>query len=278
MIKTYEPDNSLKKGSFLIFSEIYMEIKNNHWLISQLFMRDFKALYKQSFIGILWIFIIPFFSVGTFIVLNQAGIFDIGEVNAPYPIYAVFGIASWQLFSSGLMSSSNSLVNAGSMVTKINFSKKSLIIASMGRPIVSFLVQFGLLLTLFVVFGYKPSIAIFLTPLLLAPIMLFGLGFGFIFSILYGIMRDIGNVISLFLTFFMFLTPVLYAKPTDGILGTLTTYNPMYYLISIPRELILTGATHEWEGFMLSAILSLITFILCIFFFHISESKIAERI
>ncbi|MBU4305805.1 MAG: ABC transporter permease, partial [Candidatus Omnitrophica bacterium] len=61
---TYEPDNSLKKGYGNIFGEIFNEIINNRWLIYQLFRRDFLALYKQSFIGILWAFIIPLISVG----------------------------------------------------------------------------------------------------------------------------------------------------------------------------------------------------------------------
>ena len=53
-IITYEPDNSLKKGYFSIFSEIFNEIKDNRWLTWQLFKRDFLALYKQSFFGVFW--------------------------------------------------------------------------------------------------------------------------------------------------------------------------------------------------------------------------------
>lgn len=277
-ITTYEPDNSLKKGYLAIFSEIFSELKKNRWLTYQLFKRDFFAVYKQSFIGVLWALIVPLVSVGTFIVLNQAGVFVIGDIGVPFPIFAILGMAFWQLFSAGLIKSSNSLVNAGSMITKINFSKKSLVIASTGQSIVSFLIQLVLVGLLFVYYGIAPHIAILLIPILVIPIMLLTLGLGFILSLLNGIMRDIGNMLGVILTFLMFLTPVLYARPTTGILAHITTYNPLHYLVSVPRHLVLMGTIPEWKGFLLASILSVIIFVVCLVVFHLTETRVAERI
>ena len=278
IITTYEPDNSLKKGYLSIFSEILNEFKKNKWLTYQLFKRDFFALYKQSFIGVLWAFIIPLVSVGTFIILNRSGIFSIGDINVPYPIYAILGIAFWQLFSTGLITSSNSLVKAGSMIVKINFSKKSLVIASAGQSIVSFLIQITLVIILFIYYKITPSSAILLIPLFMIPIMLLTIGLGFIFSLLNGIVRDIGNILSILMTFLMFLTPILYAKPSTGILARITDYNPLYYLTSVPRELALTGTISEWKGFLISSTISIFIFIICLIVFHLTETRVAERI
>jgi lipopolysaccharide transport system permease protein len=110
------------------------------------------------------------------------------------------------------------------------------------------------------------------------PIMLFTLGLGFILSLLNGIVRDIGNMLSILMTFLMFLTPVLYARPKTGILATVTNYNPLYYLISVPRELVLTGTFYDREGFFISSILSIAVFFVCILIFHLTEARIAERI
>jgi lipopolysaccharide transport system permease protein len=277
-ITTYEPDNSLKKGYIFIFSEIFNELRRNRWLTYQLFKRDFFAIYKQSFIGVFWALIIPLVSVGTFIVLNQSGIFNIGDIDVPYPIYAILGMAFWLLFSAGLVASSNSLVSAGGMITKINFSKKSLVIAATGQSIVAFLIQLAFVAILFVYYWIAPSIASLLVPIIIIPIMLFTLGLGFILSLFNGVVRDIGNMLSLFLTFLMFLTPVMYAKPTTGILATLTNYNPLYYLILAPRDLILTGKITEWKGFLISSILSVIVFMVCLVVFHLTETRVAERI
>jgi lipopolysaccharide transport system permease protein len=277
-ITTYEPDNSLKRGYLSIFVEIFIEFKKNRWLTYQLFRRDFVAAYKQSFMGILWALILPLISVCAFIILNRAGIFSIGEVKAPYPIYAILGMSFWQLFSGGLLASSNSLVAAGTMLTKINFSKKSLVIASMGRPFVSFLIQFVLVALLFVYYGMMPTIAIFLIPIVIVPILLLTIGLGFILSLVNGVVRDIGNIMGVLLTFLMFLTPVLYAKPTVGILADATKYNPLYYLVSAPRDLALTGKISELSGFFITAIVTVIIFIACLIIFHLTETRVAERI
>lgn len=277
-VKTYEPDNILKHGYFSIFKRIFQEIVRNRWLTFQLFKRDFFAIYKQSFIGVLWAIIIPFVSVGTFVILNRSGVFNIGSIKTPYAIYAIFGMAIWQIFSTGLIASSNSLIKAGSMIVKINFSKKSLVIASLCQSILSFLIQFLVCLILFFYYGISPKIYILLLPILIIPIFLLTLGLGFIFSILNGIMRDIGNALSILITFLMFLTPVLYAKPKTGLLTKISFYNPLYYLVSFPRDLILAGNANELNGYIISTIFAFIILLVCIFVFHLSETRIAERI
>jgi len=277
-ITTYEPDNSLKKGYFSVFGEIFKELRQSRWLTWQLFKRDFFSLYKQSFIGILWALIVPLVSVGTFIILNRAGIFKIGAINVPYPIYAILGMAFWQLFATGLINSSNALVKAGSMIVKINFSKKSLVIASWAQSIIAFLVQLVLLVVLFVFYQRSPNMNALWIPLAIIPLILLTLGLGFMLSFLNGIMRDIGNMLSMFITFLMFLTPVLYAKPTIGMLASISKYNPLYYLVSVPRELILRGTISELKGFIISSILSVIVFVACLLVFHLTETRVAERI
>ncbi|MEJ2307671.1 MAG: hypothetical protein P8Y30_09095 [candidate division WOR-3 bacterium] len=129
--------------------EIIWELTHNKWLTFQLFKRDFFAVYKQSLVGFFWAFIVPIVSVGTFIILNRSGILEFGKIEVPYPIYAILGMAFWQLFSTGLITTSNSLVKAGSMLVKINFSKKSLVIASATQSLIAFIVQMVLVGILF---------------------------------------------------------------------------------------------------------------------------------
>ncbi len=228
--------------------------------------------------GFLWAFIVPLVSVGSFIVLSNAGLFTIGNIDVPYPIYAILGMAFWQLFSMGLIASTNSLVNAGSMITKINFSKKSLVLASVGQSLISFMAQFGLVCVLFLYYHKTPDASILLVPLLILPIIMLTLGLGFILSLLNSIMRDTGSMISLMMTFLMFLTPILYVKPASGVLATITMYNPLYYLISAVRELILAGTIAEPRGFAISVSISIAIFTVSLVIFHLTERRVAERI
>jgi lipopolysaccharide transport system permease protein len=277
-LTTYEPDNSLKKGYLLIFKEIGSEIMKNRWLTYQLFRRDFLTIYGQSIFGVLWAFVIPILSVSTFIILSVSGLFNVGTINVPYPIYALVGLSFWQLFSAGVVAGSNSLVKAGSLIVKINFSKKSLVISSMGQPLVSLLIQLGLAIFFFVFYGILPNASILLIPVLILPMILITLGLSFILSIMNGVVRDFGNLISIGITFLLLLTPVMYAKPTTGALAWITNYNPLYYLVSVPRDLILRGATTEWIGFVISTLLSAVLFIICLVAFHLTETRLAERI
>jgi len=275
---TYEPDNSLKKGYRSLFSEIFSELNKSRWLIFQLFKKDFVALYKQSFIGVLWAIVLPLVAVGTFIVLSGAGVFNVGALSVPYPIYAILGTALWGLFSTGLVASSNSIVAAGPMITKINFSKKSLVIASMGQALLAFFIQLCLVLALLVYYQVTPSPAILLIPLLIVPVVLFTLGLGFVLSLVNGIVRDVANMVSVVVTFLLFLTPVLYAKPTTGVLAALTSYNILYYLVSVPRDLILYGTSDYLKGFLLSSAVAFFVFLLFLAVFHLTETRVAERV
>lgn len=274
----YEPDNSLKKGYWAIFLEIIDEINRNRWLTWQLFKRDFFAMYKQSFMGFFWAFIIPIVSISTFILLNASGVFKFGDISVPYPIYSMLGMTFWQLFSTGLIASTNSIVKAGEMITKINFSKKSLVIASAGQAIVSFLIQIALIALLFIAYRVAPNVRALLVPLAVIPMILLTLGLGFILSLLNGVIRDVGNLISILLTFLMFLTPILYAKPNSGALTQITKFNPLYYMISAARNLVLNGTIPDIAGFLISTVVSFVIFILCLLAFHLTETRICERI
>jgi lipopolysaccharide transport system permease protein len=277
-IKIYESDNSIKFGYVGLFREILEEIYQNRWLTYQLFRRDFFALYKQSLMGVFWAIVVPVISVATFLLLSQSGIFNIGDISVPYALYAILGMSIWQIFATGLLASSNSLVNAGSMITKINFSKKSLVIASTGQALISFSIQFGLFLILCIYFQFVPNIAIILIPLLIVPIYFLSLGLGFLFSLVNGVIRDVGNLVSFLLTFLMLLTPILYVKPMEGVLLVITEFNPLFYLTTFPRDLILFGKISEFKGFIFSTFFSIAVFIVCLLVFHLTETRVTERI
>ena len=277
-ITIYRPDNSLQRGLPAAFADIFVEITSSRWLIYQLFKRDFLATYKQSLMGVLWAFIIPFAGVVTIVLLSNSGVLDLGDMNVPYPIYALLGLTFWQLFATGLVAASNSLVTAGPMLLKINFSKKSLVLAGLAQASVPFAMQLVLLAVLFAVYGRVPSSAALFLPLLVIPLVLLTVGLGFILALLNGVIRDTGNVVAILLTFLMLLTPVLYARPATGILARITDFNPLYYLVAVPRDLILSGQLLELRGFSLAAGLSLVTFIVCTLLFHLTESRVTERL
>ncbi len=277
-LKTYVPDNSIKNGYGSILAEIVREFRSNKWLIYQLIKRDISTLYKQSIMGVFWIIVIPLFSISTFVVLNRSGILKVGELSAPYPLYAVLGISFWQLFASGLTAGTNSLAEAGQMIKIISFSKKALVVSSLGRALVSFGIQMIFALIVFGWFKIMPAWQMLLLPLLIIPLLVFTFALALILSLLNGVMRDIGNALAMLMTFFMFLTPVLYARPQEGLLAAVTTWNPMYYFVACPREMALTGFFVDMKGYWIATAAAFFLLIINLIIFHLTETRITERV
>ncbi len=290
-VVVYRPDNSLRRGYFSLWGDIVRELVRNRWLTVQLVKRDVGAFYKQSLLGIVWVVLIPLITVGTFVLLRSSGVVAVGTMSAPYPIFAVLGVAVWQLFAQGLVAGASSLAMGGDMLTRINFSKKSLVIAAMGRTIVSFAVLVVLVAACFVFYGfrgydYTPTLGLALAPLSLIPLLLLTLGLAFYLALLNSIVRDIATMLSVLVTFLMLLTPVLYERPVvsndaGGIasaLSAITEYNPLYYLVSAPRELVLSGQVADVGGYLIASGFSLGVFLVAIFGFHLTETRIAERV
>lgn len=277
-IKEYCPDRAVKQGYVSLAREMVSELVSSRWLTWQFFKRTFVATYRQSILGVFWAFIVPFVSVGTLIFLNKGGVFDVGTMSVPYPLFALAGVAIWQIFSIGVTLGTNSLVSAGPMVARIYFTRESLVVASAAQGFIPALVQTGVVFILFGYYQIHPPLTVLLVPLAIIPLVMITLGLAFILSLLNGVARDIGNGIGVLVTFLMFATPILYARPSSGIVAAISRYNPLYYLVAVPRDLLIIGTTNEMEGYLYATLFSLVVFVLCWMAFHLAESRIAEKI
>lgn len=273
--KIYEPNKQFKLG-IRVWKEMFAEIYEFRELIWRLFVRDFSAKYRQSMLGNMWGLIMPFVAIGTFVYLKKAGIVAIGETGMPYPLYALIGLSFWQIFSSGLSAGSNSLISAGDLITKINFPREVLVIASMAQSVFEFAIKFGLIIVFFMFYQFIPSWKIVFLPAMLLPLGFLTLGLALGLSILNGVMRDVGNIISLLLMFWMFLTPVLYPIHSDHLI--LLNLNILAVLIDAPRELIATGNISHFGIYLMASAVSVLIFLISWRVFHLAETKIPERV
>jgi len=274
-IQIYEPNKQLKLG-FMIWSQMFEEFWESRELIWRLFIRDLTAKYKQSLLGYIWIMIMPFIAIGTFMYLNKAGILVIGETELPYPLFALIGFSVFQLFSTGINSGCQSLVSAGDMIAKINFPREVLVFSSIAYALFEFLIKLFLIVILFIVYKFVPSWGILLLPFSLLPILILTLGLSLILSLINGILRDTANVVALLSTFLMFLTPVFYPLREQPF--SFVHFNPLAPLINAPRDLIAYGYIKEPTAFYIASAFSIIVFLISWRIFHLVETKIPERI
>lgn len=276
-VHVYRPDQQIGWGP-RIWREMVSELVGSRELIWRLLVRDFMARYKQTVLGIGWALIMPLVAVGTFVFLNRSGILNVGDIDIPYPAYALLGLTIWQLFSSGLVACSNAIVSGGSMVVKIYFPKECLVIASLGQVMFETLVRIGLLVLVFAVFRVTPRWTAIFFPVAILPLLMLTLGLGLLLSLLNAILRDIGNMVSLLTTFLLFLTPVVYPVPSEGTFATFSAYNPLAALVTGARDVVVTGYLTEPIRYGWASVLSLAVFLISWRLFHMAETRMAERV
>lgn len=278
----YTPEGKIiesDSGMFLISRQMVRELVSARWLVWMLFCRDFSARYRQSALGVIWAILTPLITVGLFVGMSHSGILMIQNVNIPYPLYAIIGLTIWNLFTVGVIACAGSLVNAGSMVVKINFPKVALVLAASWQGIVEFLIRLLLIAAAFMYYGVAPSSkGLILGLLCVIPLYLLMTGIGFFMSLATGVMRDIPNILNIVLSAFMLLTPILYPITGNSWLARANVWNPLNYLVNVPRDFILKGQTDMINGFAWASILSAIVFYIGWKLFYLAQTKIAERI
>lgn len=278
----YTPSGVLPEGGaglFRVEKMMFNELLSSRELTCRLFLRDFKARYRQSALGVLWAFFMPVVTVAMFLLMRNSGIVTIPDTGIPYAIYAITGLSIWGLFTSGVSASAGSLVNAGSMVVKINFPKVSLVLSACIHGVVDFCIRLILLGALFFYYGMAPSMPMgCLAILALVPLFLLTLGLGCMLSLISVLFRDVGNIINLVFSGILLCSPILYPLHEGSFLARINHWNPLNYLINVPRDLLLKGQTADLQPFLIASMLSLLLFLLCWRLFYLAQTKIAERV
>lgn len=279
---TYTPEGPIVQGftgPFLTTRLMFRELLSSVWLIWMLFLRDTASKYRQSLLGILWVIVNPLITIGLFMGMSRSGILSIPDLGIPYPLYAIIGLTIWNLFTVGAISCANSLINAGSMIVKINFPKVALVVAASAHGLVEFMIRLIIIAFAFVYYGFSPDWTGLLTGLIFViPMYLITVGIGFVLSLATGVVRDIPNIVNMLLTAVMLLSPVLYPIKGDTILGHANLFNPFNYLVNVPRDLIINGHSDMLTGFTWVSLFAGCVFFLGWRLFYLAQTKIAERI
>lgn len=277
-ISYYSPNSLYSKGLFFLFKEMFVNLGKSRELIWNLIIRNFSDKYRKSLLGWGWVFLMPIVTMAAFLTLNISGVLRIGQLSVPYPIWGLISFSIWNLFSNGLAAVTPSLIIAENLIAKINFPKDTIIFASIGQIIIDFLIRMLLVLVVFGLYLRFPNWQFFLLPLLVLPTILLVTGLGFITSIMQIVFRDTVNFINVGLSLLLFLIPVMYDLPRAGLLFKINKFNPLFYLIAVPREVIFEGKSDFILAYFISSLISVFIFLAGWLLFHLTESKLAERI
>ena len=84
-------------------------------------------------------------------------------------------------------------------------------------------------------------------------------------------------MLNAFATFWLFLTPVLFPLPTEGLASYIVRLNPVTPLLATTRELATTGDVTEPIAFAVTAVGTLVLFAVACTFFRAALPVVIDR-
>ena len=182
--------------------------------------------------------------------------------------------------TSAIVDISSSLQLQADLILKTNIPKISIVISSLVSTLYGMLINMFIVFIVFVIFGFKPSFWFAAYPLLVLPMLMVGAAIGTILSVIGQIAKDLLPLVLQFLTFVMYLTPVVYEQQKDasGVLQRIVQLNPLNSLVNFPRKLITEGNAVGFDSYLLSTAIAFGILILAIQVFYLLESLVAERL
>lgn len=194
-------------------------------LLRNLVIRDLKARYKNSALGILWSILNPLFLMVVFTVLFSV---LANDQTRDYPIFVLTGLIPWNFFSGALTSGTTSVTTNSGLIKKVYFPRELLPTSALLSNLVNFLFAFLVLVIFLYVFGIGLTVHALWVPAILLTQLIFTLGLCLLLGSLTVFYRDVLMILEVVMLAWFFLTPVFYSLEIFGeavtILGV--TFNP----------------------------------------------------
>jgi len=273
----YTPESVMRQPGLLV-KLMWRDLLASRELAWQLLVRDISAQYRQSILGAAWAVLPALVTATIFTAARSASVVNLGETEMPYFAHVTFSMALWQTFVEALQGPSMAVARAKTMLAKISFPREALILSKVGEVFFNFLLKLVLVALILLVFRVSISWTAIIAPVALIHLVVLGTAIGLLLAPLSLLYQDFSRSITLASTVWLFLTPVLYAKPFTGLFAEVVKFNPVTPLLVTTRELVTTGLVSNPEGFW---IVSLLAFGLLLFswlFYRISMPFVIERV
>ncbi|MBO5312909.1 MAG: ABC transporter permease [Clostridia bacterium] len=233
-------------------------IKNIN-IVKQLVLRSIKVQYRNSVIGVFWTVLNPLLNM-LVMYLVFSNMFERGGGttvvdNATYALYLLCGNIIFGMLRMATVQSLPSLVYNRGLLTKNKMSFNVFPLSCNLSALVNFGFSFIALLGVMLVVWFQGqsvfSVNILLTLLMLPALFLFTYGMSLILSALYCFFRDIMHIYNVFLTLWMYLTPIFYniqmfdkSEFSGVFMSTVIKLNPMYYFVEYFRDVAYRCSAH----------------------------------
>ncbi len=237
--------------------------------------RDFKQRFAGSAAGWLWGVIHPLVLLASWTFVFQVCMKT--ETKSPltdnYTIFLFCGFLPWLLFQETVQRSAAALLDHSNLITKTLFPSEVIPVSIFLSALINHLIAIGLV-SVAVIFwdrGISPMMAFLPVYILLNG--LFAIGLGWIASSLNVYLRDTAQVVQVVLTLWFWLTPIFITRDLVPVkLRFLVDWNPLSYIVSAYRELILSVDFPNWREMGIVGLFAIAVFVAGgLFFRHLKR-------
>lgn len=275
-VAIYEPESKLRYP-IKFLQDMWFSLLSCRELAWQLLIRDVSAQYRQTFLGLLWAFVPPIVTAVGLTLLKNSNVLNLGKTSIPYPVYVMFSMSLWQVFTDALNGAMTSAKTARNMLFRIKVPGEAFVLAKIGQVLFNFGIQLILIIFLFMWFKVKVSWTAILAPVALIHLIMLGTAIGLFLGPISALYGDVYRMMGFLLRFGIFVTPVLYPVPKQGLWATIVTLNPVTPLLVTTRELVIGNDISFAVEFWIASLIAIIGVFLGWIFFHLALPFLVER-
>ena len=208
------------------------------FLLKEMVVRDVRARYAGSGLGIAWAFAHPLLWM-----ILYTGVFSLVlrvPVEAGYrsfPEFLMAGLLPWMAISEGIARSSSVLVDNAAMVKKTVFPVETLVLSVVLAAVVNELVALAVFAVYVAALGHLQAVwLLLLIPAVLLQTLL-AFGIGCIAATMTAFLRDTVHAIGIVLTVLFYATPIVY--PLSLVPPRMRPFieaNPLTHLVDLFRR------------------------------------------
>lgn len=183
-------------------------------LVYMFIKRDFVTYYKQTILGPLWYLVQPLLSTVMYMLIFGT-LAKIGTDGIPQILFYFSGTMLWTYFSESLIAGANVFIKNNGIFSKVYFPRLTAPIASSIGLVIKLLIQFALLVVLYLYYYFTGanlhlSFLMLLFPVIILWIGLLATGLGMIISAITTKYRDLALMLNFLVHLLMYATPVVY--------------------------------------------------------------------
>lgn len=242
-----------------VFHDTFKALWNYRELIVLLVQRDLSVRYKRSLLGLFWTLLNPLLTslVLWFVFINAfSQRLPSGIDFAPYVLAGVLLIT---FFTQGLNIAADSIAANAGILMKVYVPPQVFAFSAALFAAFNFVMGLSALVILSVAMGSGISWFFPVTILMIAAMVLFITGLALLLSVIYIRFQDTKNIVTIFISFMMFLSPVFYPKEIlAGKMLLAVNCNPLTSYLDVLRHYFLnsgTASVTDWIFVLSSSIL-----------------------